>query len=47
MRRASEREFAEEAARGTAIAVELRTADERMDISSQYNAALLAQFVPG
>jgi hypothetical protein len=39
MRRTSEREFAGVAALETAIAVELRTADERMDIFGQYNAA--------
>jgi hypothetical protein len=39
MRRASEREFAGVSALESAIAVELRTADERMDISGQYSAA--------
>jgi hypothetical protein len=39
IRRASEREFTGEAALEAAIAVELRTADERMDISCQYSAA--------
>jgi hypothetical protein len=44
MRRASEREFAGVTALETAIAVEFRTADERMDIYRQYNAAPPTQF---
>jgi hypothetical protein len=39
IRRASEREFTGLAALETAVAVELLTTDERMDISSQYSAA--------